>query len=46
MTRAGADLAVEGLPVRLSPTYRGQRSYPGLFWAATTRCTPQRAVGR
>lgn len=32
---ARADLIVEGLPVRVPPTYRGQRSYPGLFWAAT-----------
>ena len=37
--QARADLVVEGLPVRLPPTYRGQRSYPGLFWAATTRRT-------
>lgn len=36
LTRARADLVVEGLPVRLPPTYRGRRSYPGLFWAATT----------
>ena len=36
---ARADLVVEGLPVRLPPTYRGQRSYPRLFWAATTRRT-------
>ena len=33
--RARADLIVEGLPVRVPPTYRGQRNYPGLFWAAT-----------
>ncbi|WP_299305478.1 TnsA-like heteromeric transposase endonuclease subunit [uncultured Brachybacterium sp.] len=32
---ARADLIVEGLPVRVPPTYRGQRSYPGLFWTAT-----------
>lgn len=32
---ARADLIVEGLPVRVPPTYRGPRSYPGLFWAAT-----------
>nr|WP_281067192.1 TnsA-like heteromeric transposase endonuclease subunit [Brachybacterium fresconis] len=32
---ARADLIVEGLPIRVPPTYRGQRSYPGLFWAAT-----------
>lgn len=38
-TEARADLIVEGLPVRLPPTYRGQRSYPGLFWAATNRRT-------
>lgn len=36
---ARADLIVDGLPVRVPPTYRGQRSYPGLFWAATTRRT-------
>ncbi|MCC9067777.1 TnsA-like heteromeric transposase endonuclease subunit [Arthrobacter cryoconiti] len=28
---------LHGLPVRKSPTYRGQRIYPGLFWSATTR---------
>jgi len=33
--QARADLIVEGLPVRVPPTYRAQRSYPGLFWAAT-----------
>lgn len=33
--QARADLIVEGLPVRVPPTYRGQRSYRGLFWAAT-----------
>ncbi|MGO2311594.1 TnsA-like heteromeric transposase endonuclease subunit [Brachybacterium tyrofermentans] len=32
---ARANLIVEGLPVRVPPTYRGQRSYPGLFWTAT-----------
>lgn len=34
-TQARADLIVDCLPVRIPPTYRGQRSYPGLFWAAT-----------
>lgn len=29
--QAHADLIVDGLPVRAPPTYRGQRSYPGLF---------------
>lgn len=24
-----------GLPVRVPPSYRGQRHYPGLFWSAT-----------
>jgi len=33
--QAPADLIVEGLPVRVPPTYRGQRSYPEFFWAAT-----------
>lgn len=33
--RARADLIVDGLPIRMPPTYQGQRSYPGLFWAAT-----------
>jgi len=33
--QARADLIVEGLPVRTPPSYRGQRHYPGLFWAAT-----------
>lgn len=36
---ARADLIIDGLPVRVPPTYRGQRSYPGLFWAATNRRT-------
>lgn len=35
--QARADLMVEGLPVRVPPTYRGQRNYPGLFWASTNR---------
>ena len=38
-SQARADLIVDGLPVRVPPTYRGQRSYPGLFWAATNRRT-------
>lgn len=38
-SEARADLIVDGLPVRVPPTYRGQRSYPGLFWAATNRRT-------
>lgn len=33
--QARAGLIVEGLPVRIPPSYRGQGSYPGLFWAAT-----------
>ena len=33
--RARGDLIVEGLPVRVLPTYRGQRNCPGVFWAAT-----------
>lgn len=37
--QARADLIVEGLPVRVPPTYRGQRNYPGLFWASTNRRT-------
>lgn len=28
---------VDGLPVRIPPSYRRQRSYPGLFWASTHR---------
>lgn len=36
---ARADLIIDGLPVRVPPTYRGQRSYPGLFWAATNHRT-------
>lgn len=32
-----ADRIVEGLPVRVPPSYRGQRNRPGLFWAATDR---------
>ncbi|WP_298992972.1 TnsA-like heteromeric transposase endonuclease subunit [uncultured Pseudokineococcus sp.] len=39
LAQARAGLVVEGLPVRLPPTYRGQRSYPGLFWAATNQRT-------
>lgn len=34
-SEARADLIVEGLPVRIPPSYRGQGNYPGLFWAAT-----------
>lgn len=30
-----ADEVVAGLPVRVPPTFRGQRNYPGMFWAAT-----------
>ncbi|MDN5586046.1 MAG: TnsA-like heteromeric transposase endonuclease subunit [Brevibacterium sp.] len=37
--QARADLIIEGLPVRVPPTYQGQRSYPGLFWAATNNRT-------
>lgn len=33
--QARADLVVQGLPIRIPPSYRGQGSYPGLFWAAT-----------
>ena len=33
--QAPADLIIEGPPIRLSPTYRGQRNYQGLFWAVT-----------
>ncbi|MBE1515195.1 TnsA-like heteromeric transposase endonuclease subunit [Nesterenkonia halotolerans] len=35
--QARADLIVEGLPVRVPPTFKGQRNYPGLFWASTNR---------
>jgi len=35
--QARADLIIEGLPVRIPPSYRGQRSYPGLFWASKNR---------
>ncbi|WP_182495850.1 TnsA-like heteromeric transposase endonuclease subunit [Nesterenkonia jeotgali] len=28
---------VDGLPVRIPPSFRRQRSYPGLFWASTHR---------
>lgn len=31
----GAESIVAGLPIRIPPTYRGQRNYPGLFWAST-----------
>ena len=34
-TRARADLVVQGHPVRVPPTFRNQRNYPGLFWAST-----------
>lgn len=30
-----AESIASGLPIRIPPTYRGQRNYPGLFWAAT-----------
>ncbi|WNB85792.1 TnsA-like heteromeric transposase endonuclease subunit [Cellulomonas sp. ATA003] len=33
--QARADLIIDGLPIRIPPTYQGQRSYPGLFWTAT-----------
>ncbi|WP_324616590.1 TnsA-like heteromeric transposase endonuclease subunit [Ornithinimicrobium avium] len=36
---ARAELIVEGLPVRIPPSYRGQGNYPGLFWSATNRRT-------
>ncbi|USQ79725.1 TnsA-like heteromeric transposase endonuclease subunit [Ornithinimicrobium faecis] len=36
---ARADLIVEGLPVRIPPSYRGQGHYPGLFWSATNQRT-------
>lgn len=34
-----AEAIVEGLPVRVPPAYRGQRNYPGLFWAASNQRT-------
>src|SRR5699024_8816809 len=37
--QARADLIVEGLPMRVPPTYQGQRNYPGLFWAASNQRT-------
>ncbi|WP_424991680.1 TnsA-like heteromeric transposase endonuclease subunit [Nesterenkonia sphaerica] len=37
--QARADLIVEGLPIRIPPAYRGQRNYPGLFWASTNHRT-------
>ncbi|WP_289020230.1 TnsA-like heteromeric transposase endonuclease subunit [uncultured Ornithinimicrobium sp.] len=36
---ARAELIVEGLPVRIPPSYRGQGNYPGLFWSATNQRT-------
>lgn len=35
--QARADLIVDGLPFRIPPSYARQRSYPGVFWAATNR---------
>lgn len=35
----GAESIVAGLPIRIPPTYRGQRNYPGLFWALTRNRT-------
>ena len=35
--QARADFVVDGLPIRVPPAYRGQRNYPGLFWASTNR---------
>ena len=26
-----------GMPVRLPPSYAGQRNYPGLFWSTTNQ---------
>ncbi|MBB2923185.1 TnsA-like heteromeric transposase endonuclease subunit [Cellulomonas cellasea] len=36
---AGIDAleAVQGVPVRIPPSYAGQSNYPGLFWSATMR---------
>ncbi|MQS10993.1 TnsA-like heteromeric transposase endonuclease subunit [Streptomyces kaniharaensis] len=36
LRRARAVRFEDGLPVRSFPSYRGQRSYPGLYWSATT----------
>ncbi|WP_428830959.1 TnsA-like heteromeric transposase endonuclease subunit [Brevibacterium picturae] len=33
--RARADTVVEGHPIRIPPTFRGQKNYPGIFWAST-----------
>lgn len=35
--RARADLVVQGHPIRIPPTYREQKNYPGLFWSSTNR---------
>ena len=37
LDRARADLVVEGYPIRIPPTFRDQKNYPGLFWASTNR---------
>lgn len=36
---ARPEAIVGGLPVRVPPAYRGQRNYPGLFWAASNQRT-------
>ncbi|MCI4013038.1 TnsA-like heteromeric transposase endonuclease subunit [Brevibacterium sp. ZH18] len=35
--RARADLVVQGHPIRIPPTFRDQKNYPGLFWSSTNR---------
>ena len=34
---ARADLVVQGHPIRMPPTFRDQKNYPGLFWSSTNR---------
>ncbi len=36
LNKVDAAAVLAGRPVRSFPTYKGQRSYPGLLWSATT----------
>lgn len=35
--RASADLVVQGHPIRIPPTFRDQKNYPGMFGSSTNR---------
>jgi hypothetical protein len=38
LAEVGGAAVVRGRPVRVFPTYKGQRNYPGWLWTATTGC--------